>query len=394
MSVATEEWVIDTSLIPASQEFFARVTEETSNIRTTEGEARDTLVEDHGYGSLKMTPLSLVVASPHGSSALTARVESPGKHEGTANLTLLTLRDGLVCRIVESHTVDVMNIAMLPVTVMQVVLGHSCLRAVEHRGLVHVVPNEGVVGSALELVVVEQALPPVDGSRVEAVNPHRRARPAPALVLLAFLVLDGKILLPQLVDDRVIVCILDMRVDNRNKLPVTLVELLLHAFGVGEGQRIPGEVLLLLCVFNVKPDNIVRDVEFVKPAVDVLDILIGDVVPSTLVVGDSEGLGHSCVASQLTILASEVLRSWSEKDEDVQQTTLRHPMRLSIGMTFNTKSERVGRVPLLCHIDPGLGTVEPKDTDSGTLAMGLHEWDGTIEGHGTIHLVLEDVGIV
>jgi len=44
MSVATEERVVDTSLVPASQEFFAWVTEETSNIRTTEGEARDTLV--------------------------------------------------------------------------------------------------------------------------------------------------------------------------------------------------------------------------------------------------------------------------------------------------------------------------------------------------------------
>jgi len=119
-----------------------------------------------------MTPLSLVVASPHGSSALTTGVESSGQHEGTANLALLAFGDGLVCCIVESHAVDVVNIAVLPVTVMQVVLGHGCLRAVEHRGLVHVVPNEGVVGSALELVVVEQALPPVDGSRVEAVNPH------------------------------------------------------------------------------------------------------------------------------------------------------------------------------------------------------------------------------
>jgi len=185
-----------------------------------------------------------------------------------------------------------------------------------------------------------------------------------------------------------------MRVDDRNKLPVTLVELLLHAFGVGEGQRIPGEVLLLLCVFNVKPDDIVRDVEFVKPAVDVLDILIGDVVPSTLVVGDSEGLGHGRVTSQLTILASEVLRGRSEEDKDVQQTTLRHPVRLSIGMTLNTKSERVRGVPLLCHVDPGLGTVEPKDTDGGTLAMGLHERDGAVESHGAVHLVLEDVGVV
>lgn len=172
VSMATEEGVVDTSLVPASQEFFARVTEETSDICTAEGEARDTLVEHHRDGSLEVSPLGLIVAGPHGSSALTARVESSGKDEGAANLSLLTLSDGLVGRIVEGHAVDVVNVAMLPVTMMQIVLGHSRLRTVEHRRLVHIVPDEGVVGSTLELVVVEQTLPPVDGSRVEAVDPH------------------------------------------------------------------------------------------------------------------------------------------------------------------------------------------------------------------------------
>ena len=394
VSMAAEEGVVNASLIPASQKFLARVTEEASNVCAAEGEARDTLVEHHRDGSLEMGPLSLIVASPHGSSTLTARVEGSSKNEGATNLSLLALGDGLVGRVVEGHAVDVVNVAMFPVTMVKVILGHSCFRAVEHRGLVHVVPDEGVVGGTLELVVVEQALPPVDGSWVKAVDPHGRTRPAPTLVLVTIFVLDSQVLLLQLVNDGVIVSVLNVRINDSNKFPVALVKLLLHCVGIGKGQRIPGEVLLLLCVLNVEPDDIVRNVELIKPPVNVFDILIGNVVPSTLVVGDSERLRHGRVASQLTILASEILRSRSKKDEHVQETTLGHPVSLSIGMTFNTKSEWVGGVPLLGDVDPSLCTVEPKDTDGGAFAVGLHERNGAVEGHGAVHLVLEDVSVV
>lgn len=155
-----------------------------------------------------------------------------------------------------------------------------------------------------------------------------------------------------------------MRVDNSNELSVPLVQLLLHRVGVGEGQRIPGEVLLFLRVLDVEPNDIVRDVELVEPTVNVLDILISNVVPSALVVGDSERLRHGRVTGQLTILTSKVLRSRAKEDEDIQETTLRHPVCLSIRMTLNSKSKRVGGVPLLCDVDPCLSAVEPKDTDS------------------------------
>ena len=69
-------------------------------------------------------------------------------------------------------------------------------------------------------------------------------------------------------------------------------------------------------------------------------------------------------------------------------------MSLSIGVAFDAQRKRVDSVLLLGDINPGLGSVEPEDTNGGALAMCLHEWDGTVEGHGAVHLVFEDVGVV
>jgi len=45
-----------------------------------------------------------------------------------------------------------MDITMLPSTEVQIVFRHSDLRAIEHRWLIHVIPNVCVQGTTLEFL--------------------------------------------------------------------------------------------------------------------------------------------------------------------------------------------------------------------------------------------------
>lgn len=50
--------------------------------------------------------------------------------------------------------------------------------------------------------------------------------------------------------------------------------------------RIPGEVALSICVLDVEPDEVIRDVMLVEAGVHRLDIFLVVVVPAALVVPD------------------------------------------------------------------------------------------------------------
>ena len=63
-------------------------------------------------------------------------------------------------------------------------------------------------------------------------------------------------------------------VNDGHKLAVMLVELLVHLLGVGESIRIPREVLLLVRVLDVEPDDVVGNVVLVKLAIDVHNVLV------------------------------------------------------------------------------------------------------------------------
>lgn len=154
-----------------------------------------------------------------------------------------------------------------------------------------------------------------------------------------------------------------MRVDDGDEFPFTLCQLLVHRVWIDESQRIPSEVLLLLCVLNVKPNDIIGNLELVELAVHILNVFIRDIVPSTLVVSNSERLRHSGVASEFTVLTSQILRSGSQEDKDIQKPTLGDPMRLRVSVTLGAQGKRVcGRLGL-DDIDPGLSSVQPKNTD-------------------------------
>ena len=103
---------------------------------------------------------------------------------------------------------------MFPVAMVEIIFRHCGLGTVEDRGFVHVIPEEGVGGSAGEGRVCEEGLPPRNGGRVEAIDPVGGAGPAPAFVDAVVFVFDGEGLGFHVFDDRVAALIFDVRVDD------------------------------------------------------------------------------------------------------------------------------------------------------------------------------------
>src|ERR1700712_3084330 len=109
-----------------------------------------------------------------------------------------------------------------------------------------------------------------------------------------------------------------MRVYDGDELSFTFGKRLAHLFGVVKSKWVPCEVFLAIRVFNVKPDNIVWDLEFVELLVNVNDIVVGDIVPAALVVGDGEFLWQLSITSQFAVRLNNIFWSWAEEHKDVQ----------------------------------------------------------------------------
>ena len=92
-----------------------------------------------------MVPLCSVVSCPKCGVPLGPRECRPGEDEGSEG-SFASLDDAHVSGHGVEVTVDVVHVSVLHISVVQAVLVHSHLRAIENRGFVHVVPNVHVVG--------------------------------------------------------------------------------------------------------------------------------------------------------------------------------------------------------------------------------------------------------
>lgn len=379
MRVRAEERVEGAGLIPPRQELLARVPEEPADVGAGEGEARDGLVEDHGDGSLEVVPGGEVVARPHGAHALGSCVEGAGENEGaTLVFWVVTREQGFVGRVDESQTIDVMHVAVLPAAEMQVVLWHRRFWAVEHGGLVHVIPEEGIRGYALEAGVGEKRFPPLHNSRVEGVGPVGGTGPAPAFENIVVFVDDGKILSLQRIHDRVVGFVLDVRIYDDDKFAAIVIEMFLHAKGVGKVVFVPGEIFLAFGILNVEPDDVVRDSVLVEFTVDVFDILVSHVIPSALVVAESEVLGELGIASELVVRLGDVFRGWAKEYKNIQEPVLGKPVRMRIRSPADPKTQGIAGPFCLHNIHPCFCGIEPEDPNSRILSMSLHQRNGTV----------------
>ena len=54
------------------------------------------------------------------------------------------MKKGVVCCIDKCKAIEVVDVAVLPVGMVDIIFRHGCLRTVENRRFVHVVPYEHV----------------------------------------------------------------------------------------------------------------------------------------------------------------------------------------------------------------------------------------------------------
>lgn len=93
-----------------------------------------------------------------------------------------------------SHTIQVMNLSVLPSVMMSSIFLNSSLRAIEDRWLVHIVPNVKVIRIKSPLLIFTKPLvPELTSSRSKGINPNRFTWPAVSMVRLVFRVFNSKI---------------------------------------------------------------------------------------------------------------------------------------------------------------------------------------------------------
>ena len=107
MRVPTEKGVEGSCLEPAGQELFRGVSEEATDVCTSEGEASDVLRENHGNRGGKVWPGGLVVAGPHGTHALGAGEEGAREDKRTFGGAGVAVEEGLVGRIDKGEAVEI-----------------------------------------------------------------------------------------------------------------------------------------------------------------------------------------------------------------------------------------------------------------------------------------------
>ena len=142
----------------------------------------------------------------------------------------------------EEHAIDVVQVAMLPTAIVDVLTRHADLRAVEdgrlktpsasnfdipyaYTHLIHIIPDTSLdcAINPRPLIALldglEQRLPPVPATRMEEVDPSTAAAPAPSLIVgAAISLLDQEPLLGRLLVNRVVIRALQVRVDDDDHL--------------------------------------------------------------------------------------------------------------------------------------------------------------------------------
>src|SRR5437773_7943277 len=129
--MTTKERIESAGLVPTGEEFFIGISKEAPDICTCERETRDAVAENHWQRSSQVRPASLVVTCPHGAKSLTSSKVSTRKNERSTNFAILSFQEGIICSIHKRHTIQVMNVPMLPIPIMQIVFWHCRLRTIK-----------------------------------------------------------------------------------------------------------------------------------------------------------------------------------------------------------------------------------------------------------------------
>ena len=158
----------------------------------------------------------------------------------------------------------------------------------------------------------------------------------------------------------------------------------------------------------------------VKALVNIVHVLLIVVVPSALVVTQSETLRQWRGTSQGAVLTIDVLGRGASHDKQIDDPTLREPMSLFMRLAATSSRDQIhqrrdhGSTCRIRDVDPHLGCVVPKDSSSPVLAgqfkkgqntnfellsnkqllLGHHERHSSVKCHRAGQFIFEDVRVV
>eukprot|EP00123_Amoebidium_parasiticum_P013700 comp22104_c0_seq1/m.32270 comp22104_c0_seq1/g.32270 ORF comp22104_c0_seq1/g.32270 comp22104_c0_seq1/m.32270 type:complete len:677 (+) comp22104_c0_seq1:115-2145(+) len=385
VGVGAEEGIEDTGLVPTGHKLGLGVAKEPPHIHSDERHACDGHGEKHLGGHTEVVPLGCIVSRPDGTVPLCAGKECTGEDKRSLLVvgpTNQTLGSGPV----DKHAVDVVDVSVLKVFGVFGILVHGYLGAIEHRGLIHVVPHVKNTGGSLVVLQGELIPPELTHILPGEIEPRRRPRPAPAIVLPPVLVLNVEALLLGLLVDVVAVVSLDVWVNDVDKLAGLVAQLLLHGDWLLEVGRVPRKVSLVVRVLNVEPDDVIRNVVLVKLLVHRQHIIDIVVIPAALMVGKTELGWHVRGARELRVLLAHIVRLGPEEHKGIDNSALRNPVGvLAHGGT------------ILLHIqdiDPRLSGIEPEHAHGVACRVGHQVGDRSIQGHGVVEFKLKHIKVV
>ena len=120
---------------------------------------------------------------------------------------------------------------------------------------------------------------------------------------------------------------------------------------------------MLFGILDVEPENIDRDVLFVKSLLHAPNVVAADIVPSALVVSKRPMWRKLNRPGQSRILAENMVWRGSGEKENIKNTRLGDPM--SLGRLIRGMSD----------VDPGFRSSGDEDGDSGICGVRMDQRD-------------------
>ena len=127
----------DVSYVSICRQHEVRTNEIEKQLTSAKSHARDTIRENHLDANSHVLPGTEVITSPHRTIALRASEEGTRKYERSLG-SLSSLNKAGVGDPRKEHSVDVMDVAVLPATIMDQVFRHGDLGSVKNGRLVMV----------------------------------------------------------------------------------------------------------------------------------------------------------------------------------------------------------------------------------------------------------------
>mmetsp|Transcript_4553 Transcript_4553/g.7951 ORF Transcript_4553/g.7951 Transcript_4553/m.7951 type:complete len:296 (+) Transcript_4553:599-1486(+) len=205
VGVGSEERVKDTKLIPPCQQLDIGISEEATNVCSTECETRHSQRETHWNRNPEMVPIGRIIPSPDRTNSLRSREEGSAQHERSIRRFRSTLfapvYQTISCCLVIEIAINVVNVTVLHIVEMQIIFLHCDFRAIKDTWLIHVVPNVQALSRPFVNFRNEQSCPPLSYLRIQHVQVHRRPRPTPSIKVSSITFLHKVALAFRLLED-------------------------------------------------------------------------------------------------------------------------------------------------------------------------------------------------